>query len=109
MKSFLGLVNYYRRHLQNVAVIARPLTALTRKGKCPNQVDWTEECEKAFNKVKELLTHPPMLHPPDLSKPFFLSTDASERGFGAVLEQEGEDQKRYPIAYAQTLRSRSMR
>lgn len=41
-----------------------------------------------------------MLHSPDMSKPFFLSTDASERGFGAVLEQEGEDQKRYPIAYA---------
>ena len=100
VKSFLGLVNYYRRHLRNLAVIARPLTALTRKGKCPNQVDWTEECEKAFNKVKELLTHAPMLHPPDLSKPFFLSTDASERGFGAVLEQEGEDKKRYPIAYA---------
>ena len=100
VKSFLGLVNYYRRHLQNLAVIARPLTALTRKGKCPNQVDWTEECEKAFNKVKELLTRAPMLRPPDLSKPFFLSTDASERGFGAVLEQEGEDKKRYPIAYA---------
>ena len=49
VKSFLGLVNYYRRHLQNLAVIARPLTALTRKGKYPNQVDWTEECEKAFN------------------------------------------------------------
>ena len=40
VKSFLGLVNYYRRHLQNLAVIARPLTAITRKGKCPNQVDW---------------------------------------------------------------------
>ena len=91
-------------------MIARPLTALTRKGKCPspNQVDWTEECEEAFNKVKELLTHAPMLHPPDLSKPFFLSTDASERGFGAVLEQEGEDKKRYPIA-RQILQSRSMR
>ena len=50
--------------------------------------------------MKELLTHAPMLRPPDLSKPFFLSTDASERGFGAVLEQEGEDKKRYPIAYA---------
>lgn len=28
-KSFLGLVNYYRRHLQNLEIIARPLTALT--------------------------------------------------------------------------------
>jgi len=28
-KSFFSLVNYYRRHLKN---LARPLTALTRKG-----------------------------------------------------------------------------
>ena len=48
--------------------------------------------------LKELLTHVLMLHPPDQSKPFFLSTDASKRGFGAVLEQEGED--KYSIAYA---------
>ena len=41
-----------------------------------------------------------MLCTPNVSKPFFLSTDASERGFGAVLEQEEEDQKRYSIAYA---------
>ena len=100
VKSFLGLVNYYRRHLQNLATVARPLTALTRKGKFPNQVEWTSECEEAFTKVKEMLVTAPMLCHPDLSKPFFLSTDACERGFGAVLEQEGEDQKRYPIAYA---------
>ena len=100
VKSFLGLVNYHRRHLQNLTVIARPLTALTRKGKCPHQVDWTKECEHAFNKVKDLLTCAPMLCPPDMSKPFFLSTDASERGFGATLEQEGEEKKCYPVAYA---------
>ena len=40
-----------------------------------------------------------MLYPLDMSKLFFLSTDTSERGFGAVLKQEGEDQKLYPIAY----------
>ena len=41
-----------------------------------------------------------MFRSPDKSKPFFLSTDASERGFGAILEQEGEDKKCYPVAYA---------
>ena len=35
-----------------------------------------------------------------MSKPFFLWTDASEAGFGAILEQEGEDKLRNPIAYA---------
>jgi len=47
-----------------------------------------------------LLTTAPVLQHPDMSKPFFLWTDASEAGFGAILEQEGKDQLRHPIAYA---------
>ena len=31
VKRFLGLANFYRRHLQNMGVICRPLTALTKK------------------------------------------------------------------------------
>ena len=42
----------------------------------------------------------PLLHPPDLNKPFVLWTDASQAGFGALLEQEGENKRWYPIAYA---------
>jgi len=98
VKSFLGLVNYYRRHLKNLAIIARPLTALTRKGLV--KLDWTTECEEAFQEVKRMLCTAPMLRPPDMAKEFFLSTDASMRGFGALLEQEGDDKRRYPIAYA---------
>ena len=64
------------------------------------QLEWTSEHEEAFTKVKELLTLAPILQPPDLSKPLSLSTDACERGFGAVQEQEEDDQKMYPIAYA---------
>ena len=41
-----------------------------------------------------------MLHPPDLTKPFQLWTDASKKGFGAVLEQTVEEGCRHPIAYA---------
>ena len=41
-----------------------------------------------------------LLHPPDLNKPFFLWTDACNKGFGALLEQEGDDSTRYPIVYA---------
>ena len=76
------------------------LTALTRKNMPTNRLDWISVREEAFAKVKELLTSAPILHFPDLLKPFSLSTDACERGFGAVLEQEGYDQRMYPIAYA---------
>ena len=97
VKSFLGLANFYRRHIADMAVISRPLTALTRK---EVKFDWTEGCEEAFGKVKQRLVSAPVLHPPDLTKPFQLWTDASERGFGAVLEQKDQEGNCHPIAYA---------
>ena len=98
VKEVKSLVNYYKKHLKNLAIVAQPLTALTRKNMPINRLDWTSECEQVFTKVKELLTSASILHPPDLSKPFSLSTDACERGFGAAFEQEGDDQRMYPIA-----------
>ena len=103
VRSFLGLVNFYRRHVPNLAVFARPLTALTRKDKITGQTVpfvWDTDCDLAFNKIKEMLVSAPMLHPPDLSRPFYLWTDASAKGFGALLEQCADDGKRYPITYA---------
>ena len=72
-KSFLGLVNFYRRRLPNFTVIARPLTALTRQDKEPkNTVPfvWNDKCEAAFQKAKQLLITAPLLCPPDLTKDF---------------------------------------
>ena len=57
VRSFLGLVNFYRRHVPNLAVIARPLTALTRKDRTTGQTVtfvWDTDYDFAFNKIKEL-------------------------------------------------------
>ena len=54
----------------------------------------------AFKEIKKRLVSAPVLRPPDLDRPFILWTDASEKEFGAVLEQESEDGQRHPIAYA---------
>ena len=63
--------------------------------------DWTEECEVAFREVKQRLMSAPVLRPPDLTKPFQLWTDASERGFGVVLEQKGQEDGRHPKLHMQ--------
>ena len=97
VKSFLGLANFYRHHIPDMARISRSLTLLTRKNV---SFDWTKECEAVFCEIKQRLVSAPVLHPPDLSKPFQLWTDASEEGFGAVLEQTVEEGCRHPIAYA---------
>ncbi|XP_071501873.1 uncharacterized protein [Diadema antillarum] len=98
LRSFLGLANYYRKFVPNFAALAVPLTDLTRKGE-PNQVRWGEAQENAFKCLKGKIANAPILHLPDVDRTFFLRTDASENGIGAVLLQEFDDEK-FPVAFA---------
>ena len=89
LKSFLGLVSYYRRYIHNFADLAAPLHQLTNKG---TPFVWTSSCQSSFDQLKYFLTHAPILKYPDFStsvQPFQLYTDASALGIGAVLEQLG--------------------
>ncbi|CAG2230291.1 unnamed protein product [Mytilus edulis] len=59
---------------------------------------WTENCQLAFNSLKEALTTPPILVYPVTDKTFILDTDASNYAVGAVLSQE-HDGREHVIAY----------
>jgi hypothetical protein len=98
LRSFIGLIGYYRSFVPNFAAIAVPLTDLTRKGS-PNVLIWSEAQEKAFVALKSHICNPPVLRLPNVSKPFILQTDASDEGIGAVLLQEQDDVK-HPVAFA---------
>ena len=98
VRSFLGLVGYYRDHIPAFAEISAPLTDLLKKGKAEH-IQWNEAQESAYSLLKEYLLQEPVLKLPDLSKPFVLRTDASGVGVVAVLLQEN-DGKVYPVGYA---------
>ena len=98
VRAFLGLTGYYRKFISDYAAIAAPLTDLTRKSE-PNQVVWTPECATAFDRLKNSLCSSPVLKSPEWNKTFVLQTDASGRGVGAVLSQNGEDGGDKPVAY----------
>ena len=98
VRSLLGMAGYYRKFIPQYASITAPLTDLTRK-MAPNKVIWTPACDHAFRLLKATLSSSPVLSSPDFTKRFFLQTDASERGVGAVLSQYGEDGTDRPIAY----------
>lgn len=97
VRSFLGLVGWYRRFIPSFSEQAYALTELTKKDK-PNRICWTPDCEKAFQGLKSSLCTEPVLQSPDFEKTFIVQTDASEHGIGAVLLQEGQGQLQ-PIAY----------
>ena len=86
VRAFLGLSGYYRQFVPHFATIAEPLTELT-KAKNPDKVKWSDRCERAFCKLKELLLTPPILKVAEPTKCYVLQTDASEQGLGAVLSQ----------------------
>lgn len=97
VRSFLGLVGWYRRFIPNFSARAAILTDLTR-ATAPNKVEWAADCERAFTDLKEALCGDPVLVSPDFSQPFIVQTDASRVGLGAVLLQDVEGERR-PIAY----------
>ena len=94
----LGLINFYRRYIQDCATLISPLTGLTRN-RAPNRVKWGDKQEAAFTKVKGVLSKQPILKLPDLDKEFILQTDASNVGIGACLLQQHEGVK-HPVLYA---------
>jgi hypothetical protein len=92
IRSFLGLVGYYRQFIPNFSKIAKPMTQLLEK---EVKFQWSPQCEKAFLILKKLLTTAPVLAQPDIEKSFDVYCDASGTGIGGVLMQYGR-----AIAYA---------
>ena len=70
-------------------------------------VEWTAECQQAFEQLKQLCCHTPILAYINYGRPFKLHTDASERGLGAVLYQKQDDGTDHVIAYASLTLSKS--
>ncbi len=109
VRAFLGLASYYRRYIPGFSTVAAPLTNLARQG-----VDlvWDDACEGSFQTLKAALITAPILTYPTREGHFVLSTDASNVGMGAVLEQEQEEGGRVAkkvIAYASKTLSDSQR
>jgi hypothetical protein len=105
VKSFLGLVGYYRKFVPGFADIARPL--YTASTATPRRFTWTSACEKAFAQLKYLVTHAPVLAIPTQDGDYVVRTDASQNAVGAVLMQkqlvDGKEVERTIAFYSRQL------
>ncbi|XP_071939268.1 uncharacterized protein [Coffea arabica] len=84
VRSFLEHAGFYRRFIKDFSKIGAPLFRLLQKDV---SFEFDEECEEAFEKLKKLLTSPPVIQPPDWNLPFEIMCDASDYAVGAVLGQ----------------------
>ena len=94
-RSFLGLASYYRRFCPGFAEIARPLHKLCEKGQ---KFQRTPEAQEAFDKLKQLLTSPPVLAYPLPDIGFIVDNDSSACSVGGILSQIQNGHERV-IAY----------
>src|SRR3954467_13800088 len=88
---------YYRRFMKGFARIAAPMNELLQKDRIFN---WTIEQEVAFHALKQQLTSAPILVRPDWNKCFYLFTNASHIGLGAILSQQDDQGRERVICYA---------
>ena len=105
-------MNYYHKFIPKYAHIARPINQLVSgenvsKKKAP--VEWTEECQSAFEHLKQLCSQTPIVAYANYQKPFKLHTDASEKSLEAILYQKQDDDTECVMAYARRTLSKSKR
>ena len=97
LRSFLGLLNYYRKFLPNLATIIQPLNDLLQKGR---KWVWSSECTQAMETAKQLLTASNLLTHYDATLPRKLAADASQYGLGVVISHVLPDGVERPVPFA---------
>lgn len=96
-KRFVAFANYYRKFIKNFSTLTHCLNKLTKK----NEIFvWTDECQAAFDTIRQKLMSPPVLIYPNFAKQFIVTTDASIVGCGAVLAQLNVINEERPICFA---------
>lgn len=96
IRQFIGLTSYFRKFIEGFALIARPLTELTKKDV---EWQWGPDQEQAFHMLKQRLIERPVLGIYDQDAKTELHTDASKLGLGGILMQYQNDGSLKPIAY----------
>ena len=92
LQSFLGFINFYSKFTRKFADAITPLLELLRK---KVNFEWTDKHRTAFVNINSLFDDNIILKYADPSKPYILTTDASEIACAAILSQlnsEGEEE-----------------
>jgi hypothetical protein len=102
LQGWLGAANYLREFIQHYAAITHELYAIQDLKNIPKNlrkkngqpdgrkviIKWTEAAEKSYETLRDVLCSELVLTLPDFDLQFYVTTDACDYGWGAVLEQD---------------------
>ena len=97
LKSYLGMINYYKKFSTNLSSVLAPLHSLLNS---KTHWHWGKDQQQAFEQSKSFLKSSRLLVHYDDKKELILACDASENGLGAVLSHKMEDGSEHPISFA---------
>ncbi|RVW18283.1 Retrovirus-related Pol polyprotein from transposon 17.6 [Vitis vinifera] len=96
IRGFLGRLQYISRFIARLTDICEPIFRLLRKNQ---PTVWNDDCQFAFEKIKEYLLSPPVLVPPTPGRPLLLYLSVSDMALGCMLAQIDDLGKERAIYY----------
>jgi hypothetical protein len=94
--GFLGRLNYIARFISHLTATCEPIFKLLRKDQA---IEWNEDCQEAFDKIKEYLQTPPILVPPVPGRPLIMYLTVLDESMGCVLGQHDETGRKEHAIY----------
>ncbi|XP_050365415.1 uncharacterized protein LOC126783925 [Argentina anserina] len=107
LQSLLGKINFLRRFISNSAgktAVFSPLLKL----KADQEFQWGPTQQAAFDKIKEYLTHPPVLRPPRPGIPLKLYISASPYSIAGLIAHDGDGEGGKKVEHAVYYLSRTL-
>ena len=100
VRALVGLVNYYRNLIPNLADITYDLTEFLRKDQPEKNIKWRQCHTDALNKITLIMTSKPVLVAPIFDgREFFLHSDATVTSVAGCLLQKDDHGVERNIGY----------
>ena len=93
LQKLIGKINFVRRFISNLSGRIEPFMGLV-KIKSDDEFRWGAEQQQAFDEIKEYLSKPPVLVPPQQDRPFYVYLSVGDTSIASVLVQKHDGQER---------------
>ena len=79
VRGFFGRLNYIARFISHLTATCEPIFKLLKKDQV---VKWNDECQVAFDRIKQYLQEPPILMPPTEGRPLIMYLTVLDNSMG---------------------------